>query len=91
MVCAPAAHIVGQRLGSVAKRPGPEQPGRAEQPRGRCIIEPDLVVRVHDDDAFAQMLHDVFVEFGEVLQVDATLARERLAFLYAPGERAHCQ
>jgi hypothetical protein len=91
VVLAPAAHVVGQRLGSVAERPGSEQLGRAEQPRGRRVIEADLVVGVHDDDAFAQMLHDVLIQLGEILQVDATLARERFTLLYAASERTHRQ
>ena len=64
---------------------------RAQQSRCTGVDQPDAVAGVEHNDALPQVLHDVLVQLGEVGQVDATLARERLAELDAPGKRPRGQ
>ena len=44
---------------------------------------------IDDNDAFAQVLHDVIVEFGKVLQIDAELSGQCLAGLDAAPQTEH--
>ncbi len=53
----------------------------------RFVDQPDAVLLVDDDQAFAQALDDVLREFGEICEVDIALAHQRLALAQAPRER----
>ena len=65
VILAPASQVLCQWLGCFAQAVGNGTScGRAEQPGGRCVAEPDLVVCIHDDNALAQVLHDILVQFG---------------------------
>ena len=61
----------------------------AEEAHRRAVDQPYRIAGIEHGDALAQVLQDVLVELGQVLQIHATLAREGLAFLDAPGKRAH--
>ena len=68
---------------------------RVQQMHRRAVDQAQRVVVIDDDNAFAQVLNDVLVELGQILQIDATLARQCFADLYAARERSsgngHCK
>ena len=59
----------------------------AEKPGGRGIDQPDVIFIVNHDDTFPQVLHDVFVEFGQVRKIHTALPCKLLAELYALCQR----
>ena len=62
--------------------------GRAmQQQRGRLVDQADRVVRVDDQDALAQVLHDELVQLGEVRDVDFALADALFALAQAARQR----
>ena len=60
----------------------------AENLRGGFIDEANLVGGIDDQQAFAQMLHDVLRQLGEVGQIEVLLAHQVLAFAHAAGDEA---
>ncbi len=61
----------------------------AELLDGGLVDQANLVVIVHDDDAFAQVLNDVLIELDEVAQVEAALLGERFGFDEACAQELH--
>ncbi len=57
----------------------------AENFRGRFIDETDLVGSIDHQQAFAQVLHDVLGQFGQVCQVEILLSNQGFAFAHAAG------
>ncbi len=84
----PATHEVGKRPINGLEGQSPDVVLRAQELRSRGVAQSHLVAFVDDDNALAQVLDDVLVEFGEIAQIHAPLASKRLACLYAPAQRA---
>ncbi len=55
------------------------------------IDETNLVGRVHDQQAFPQMLHDVLRQLREVGEIEVLLTHESVALLHAGGNEARCR
>ena len=76
------------RLRRAARRVGAAV---AEHLRRGLVDEPDAVLRVDDQDALAQVLHDVLRELRQVREVDLLPAHQRFAFAQTVRERPHEQ
>ena len=48
-------------------------------------------MRIHHQNALAQMLHDELVQLGEIGDVDFTQPHQLFAFAQAPGQRTDAE
>ena len=62
----------------------------AENFRRRFVDETNLIGGVDDQQAFAQMLHDVLGQLREIRQIDVFLANQLFALAHAAGGEARC-
>ncbi len=58
-----------------------------EHLRGRLVDEPDAVLGIDDQDALAQVLHDVLRELREVGEIELLAAHQRIALAQPAGDR----
>ncbi len=60
----------------------------AENLRRRLVDETNLVGAVDDQEAFAQMLHDVLRQLGHIREIQVFLANQGLALAHAACREA---
>ncbi len=54
-----------------------------ENLRRRFVDQANLVSGIDNEDAFAQMLHDVLRQLGEIRKIDVLLADQGFAFAHS--------
>ena len=84
---APRVQQVQQARRDLAERRALPDARSLQQQRGRLVDQADRVVRIHDQDALAQVLHDELVQLGEVGDVDLALAHALFALAQVARQR----
>ena len=84
----PGAQRIEQARGDLAHERTWNCLGVAQDLSRGLVDEANLIRRLDDQDAFAQMLHDVLRQIREIGEIDVFLAHQRFALTHARGEHA---